>query len=127
MLPPPTGQRRCCKKLSFLAARKNVRPNFISHTPLFSTFCSFSLNCYVSTLQLPVPRSPISVTLKAFLTALLTVSIMLLRIELLFTFVYMRAAQEKPASSFSTKASPSQRSLMEGRGTIIFFFLTGVT
>lgn len=68
-----------------------------------------------------------SVTLKAFLTALLTVSIILLRIELLFTFVYMTAAQEKPASSFSTKASPSEHSVMEGRGTIIFFYLTGVT
>ena len=68
-----------------------------------------------------------SVTLKAFLTALLTVLIMLLRIELLFTFGYMTAAQEKPASSFSTKASPSPHSVMEGRGTIIFSYLIGVT
>lgn len=67
-----------------------------------------------------------SVTLKAFLTALLTDLIMLLRIELLFTFGYMTAAREKPASSFSTKASPSPHAVMEERGTIIFSISLGL-
>lgn len=128
MLPPPIGQRSCCRRLSFLARKEgrmclSIWISFqrdgvgrlgslckLTHARTLQHCANCHLIVMAVVLSFGSPRT-VSGTVKTFLRALLTQT----RIESLRTFG-VRDSRPGEALGSSTRELPSLYSVMEGRG-----------